>query len=69
MSTWSCFFTGKRLTYRAASKGATPYAVKHYREAQRRYALARRLEPQLGEKSPALCRAAEDNLLLSAEHT
>lgn len=25
------------------------------REAQRRYALARRLEPQLGEKSPALC--------------
>lgn len=39
------------------------------REAQRRYALARRLEPQLGEKSPALCRAAEDNLLLYAEHT
>lgn len=69
MSTWSCFFTGKRLTYRAASKGATPYAVKHYREAQRRYALARRLEPQLGEKSPALCRTAEDNLLLYAEHT
>lgn len=25
------------------------------REAQRRYGLARRLEPQLGEKSPALC--------------
>lgn len=39
------------------------------REAQRRYALARRLEPQLGEKDPALCRAAEDNLLLYAEHT
>lgn len=27
------------------------------------------MEPQLGEKDPALCRAAEDNLLLYAEHT
>ena len=62
-------YRGDLTDWWANGVGSTPYAVKHYREAQRRYALARRLEPQLGEKSPALCRAAEDNLLLYAEHT
>ena len=62
-------YHGDLTDWWANGVGSTPYAVKHYREAQRRYALARRLEPQLGEKSPALCRAAEDNLLLYAEHT
>lgn len=32
--------------------GSTSYAVKHYREAQRRYALARRLEPPAGGEEP-----------------
>ena len=62
-------YRGDLTDWWANGVGSTPYAVKHYREAQRRYGLARRLEPQLGEKSPALCRAAEDNLLLYAEHT
>lgn len=62
-------YHGDLTDWWANGVGSTPYAVKHYREAQRRYALARRLEPQLGEKDPVLCRAAEDNLLLYAEHT
>lgn len=34
-----------------------------------RYALCRRLDEKAEEKYPALCRTAEDNLLLYAEHT
>ena len=48
-------YRGDLTDWWANGVGSTPYAVKHYREAQRRYGLARRLEPQLGEKSPALC--------------
>ena len=53
----------------ANGAGSTPYAVKHYRAAQHSYALARRLDPQAAEKHPGLCREAEDNLLVYAEHT
>ena len=53
----------------ANGAGSTPYAVKHYRAARHNYALARRLDPQIGEKRPALCREAEDELLIYAEHT
>ncbi|HIS77607.1 MAG TPA: hypothetical protein IAB51_12545 [Candidatus Merdivicinus excrementipullorum] len=49
--------------------GSTPYAVKHYREAQRRYHLCGRLDAQCYEKYPDYARAAQDNLLLYAEHT
>lgn len=48
-------YRGDLTDWWANGVGSTPYAVKHYREAQRRYGLARRLEPQLGEKSPVLC--------------
>lgn len=49
--------------------GSTPYAVKHYKEAQRMYHLCHRLDcaGNIGKKE--LLREAEDNLLLYAEHT
>lgn len=49
--------------------GSTPYPVKHYRAAQQRYALCRRLEPDIDAQQPILARTAQDNLLLYAEHT
>ncbi|MDD4851478.1 MAG: hypothetical protein PHO10_12380, partial [Gemmiger sp.] len=49
--------------------GSTPYAVKHYRDAQHRYQLCRRLDPKAEATWPALARTAQDNLLLYAEHT
>lgn len=62
-------YRGDLTDWWANGVGSAPYAVKHYREAQHRYALARRLDPAAGEKYPALCREAEDALLLYAEHT
>lgn len=49
--------------------GSTPYAVKHYKEAQRIYHLCRRLDANVYEKYEKEAREAEDNLLLYAEHT
>ncbi len=49
--------------------GSTPYAVKHYKEAQRIYHLCGRLDPAVYQKYPQEARIAEDNLLLYSEHT
>lgn len=49
--------------------GSTPYAVKHYKEAQRIYHLCGRLDANVYEKYKKEAREAEDNLLLYAEHT
>lgn len=49
--------------------GSTPYAVKHYKEAQRIYHLCGRLDANVYEKYKKETREAEDNLLLYAEHT
>jgi hypothetical protein len=49
--------------------GSTPYAVKHYKEAQRMYHLCDRLDNEGNVNKKALAREAEDNLLLYAEHT
>ena len=62
-------YRGDLTDWWASGAGSTPYAVKHYRDAQRRYALCRRLDGAVGSKYPELCRTAEDNLLLYAEHT
>ena len=62
-------YHGDLTDWWADGAGSTPYAVKHYRAAQHRYALARRLDPAAPQKWPDLCRRAEDNLLLYAEHT
>lgn len=48
---------------------STPYAVKHYKEAQRLYNLCNRLDPQKNVINKKFEREAEDNLLLYAEHT
>ncbi len=48
---------------------STPYAVKHYREAQKMYNLCKRLDPHKEAINEKFEREAEDNLLLYAEHT
>lgn len=53
----------------ANGAGSTPYAVKHYREAQHYYHLCQRLDPDVREKYPEFWKTAQDNLLLYAEHT
>ena len=62
-------YRGDWTDWWANGVGSTPYAVKHYLDARRRYQLCRRLEEQAAEKHPALYAAAQDNLLLYAEHT
>lgn len=49
--------------------GSTPYAVKHYLEARRRYHLCQRMDSGISQKCPELYTAAQDNLMLYAEHT
>lgn len=49
--------------------GSTPYAVKHYKDAQHRYHLCERMDADFRTKYPELTRIAQDNLLLYAEHT
>lgn len=62
-------YRGDLTDWWANGAGSTPYAVKHYREAQHRWQLCNRLDPEIAEKKPNLAAAAEDNLLLYAEHT
>lgn len=49
--------------------GSTPYAVKHYKEAQRMYHLCEQLDNHNHVSKKELMREAENNLLLYAEHT
>ena len=49
--------------------GTTPQAVKHYKEAQRLYHTCLALNERVGILTEDHLRAAEDNLLLYAEHT
>lgn len=62
-------YRGDLTDWWANGVGSTPYAVKHYKDAQRRYQLCRRLDPDAEQKYPALARAAQDNLMLYSEHT
>lgn len=62
-------YHGDLTDWWANGVGSTPYAVKHYREAQYRYHLCSRLEEHLQEKYPQHVKAAQDNMLLYAEHT
>ena len=48
---------------------STPYAVKHYKEAQNIYNLCNRLDPEKKYINHKFEREAEDNFLLYAEHT
>lgn len=49
--------------------GSTPYAVKHYREAQALSHLCSRLEEKTGSKNGRLQQDMDENLLLYSEHT
>lgn len=62
-------YRGDLTDWWANGVGTTPYAVKHYLDARRRFQLCRRLEPELERKYPQLTAMAQDNLLLYAEHT
>lgn len=62
-------YRGDLTDWWANGVGSTPYAVKHYLDARRRFWLCRRLDGRVEEKYPELCAAAQDNLLLYAEHT
>lgn len=62
-------YRGDLTDWWANGVGSTPYAVKHYLDARRRFQLCRRLDEKAKEKYPELWAAAEDNLMLYAEHT
>lgn len=49
--------------------GSTPYALKHYREAQRLSHICDRLEQKTGLHNERLAGIADQNMLLYAEHT
>ncbi len=62
-------YRGDWTDWWANGAGSTPYAVKHYLDARRRWQLCGRLDRAPEEKYPALAAAAQDNLMLYAEHT
>ncbi|WP_273323632.1 hypothetical protein [Vallitalea guaymasensis] len=62
-------YTGDLTDWWANGVGSTPYAVKHYKEAQRMYHLCKRLDRDGNISNEKLVREAEDNMLLFAEHT
>lgn len=49
--------------------GSTSAVVKHYRDAQRKYELCRKLDPRNGVGDRKLMEEAEENMMLYAEHT
>lgn len=49
--------------------GSTPLAVKHFRDAQRKYQLNRKLDPECTLGDEQLVKEARDNIMLYAEHT
>lgn len=62
-------YRGDLTDWWANGVGSTPYALKHFKQAQHRYSLCSRLDAGCAEKYPALAECAEENLLLYAEHT
>lgn len=62
-------YHGDLTDWWANGVGSTPYAVKHYREAQHYYHICNRLDSDVDKKYPEFRRMAQDNLMLYAEHT
>ncbi len=62
-------YRGDWTDWWANGAGSTPYAVKHYKDADHRYQLAKRLDGNLDAHYPALAETVQDNLMLYAEHT
>lgn len=62
-------YTGDLNDWWADGAGSTPYAVKHYKEAQRFGKTAEILENYTGKQNKALREQSDENLLMYAEHT
>ena len=62
-------YRGDWTDWWANGVGSTPYAVKHYKDADHRWQLVNRLDPDAETHYPALAEAVQDNLMLYAEHT
>lgn len=62
-------YRGDMTDWWANGVGSTPYPVKHYKEAQRLYHLAGRLDPDVYKKYPVITKEAQNHFLLYAEHT
>lgn len=62
-------YRGDWTDWWANGVGSTPYAVKHYKDADHRYQLAKRLDAEVDTHYPSLVETAQDNLMLYAEHT
>lgn len=62
-------YSGDLTDWWASGVGSTPYAVKHYKDAQRCYHLCNYLDSSVASKYPQLYKEAQNNLLMYAEHT
>ena len=62
-------YRGDWTDWWANGVGSTPYAVKHYKDADHRYQLSKRLDAEVDTHYPALVETVQDNLMLYAEHT
>lgn len=62
-------YKGDLTDWWANGVGTTPYAVKHYKEAQRMYHICKELDPNEEAMDQTVLRETEDNMLIYAEHT
>lgn len=62
-------YKGDWADWWADGVGSTPAPTKIYREAQRKYRLANKLDPEVTLGKPELLGEAEQNLMMYAEHT
>ena len=62
-------YKGDLTDWWANGVGTTPYAVKHYKEAQRMYHICRQLDSEGKAIDEKILRDTENNMLLYAEHT
>lgn len=62
-------YRGDLTDWWANGIGSTPYATRHYRDAQRQYHINLLLDPAGAHTKADLTRETEDNLFLYAEHT
>lgn len=62
-------YSGDWPDWWADGVGSTPAATKIYRSAQRKYHLAQKLDAEERLGDPALLEAAEDQMMMYAEHT
>ena len=59
-------YRGDWTDWWANGVGSTPYAVKNYKDADHRWQLANRLDPDAEARYPALSETVQDNLMLYA---